>query len=77
MSADVVAELHERLRRHPADQHPLQHATAQFHLGGVLLSDGELEAAEHAFAQAAALFAARGARPEQAKALVGLGATMR
>jgi tetratricopeptide (TPR) repeat protein len=73
----VVAELRERLRRHPADQRPLQHATAQFHLGGVLLGSGALDEAETAFARAAALFAARGARPEQAKALNGLGATLR
>ncbi|MDP9385366.1 MAG: tetratricopeptide repeat protein, partial [Actinomycetota bacterium] len=77
MDADVVAELRDRLRRHPADRQPLQHATAQFHLGGVLLADGALDEAEAAFAEAAALFGARGARPEQAKALNGLGATLR
>lgn len=77
MTADVVAELRDRLRRHPADRQPLQHATAQFHLGGVLLGADALDEAEAAFAEAAALFGARGARPEQAKALNGLGATLR
>ncbi len=45
MTADVVAELRERLRRHPADRHPLQHATAQFHLGSVLLGAGDVDGA--------------------------------
>ena len=75
--ADVLAELRERLRRHPADVRPLQHATAQFHLGTVLLGDGAVDDAEAAFAEAAALFGSRGAQAEQAKALNGLGATLR
>lgn len=75
--ADIVAELRDQLRRHPADRHPLQHATAQFHLGGVLLDQGAVGEAELAFTEAAALFRARGAHPEHAKALNGLGATLR
>jgi len=74
---DGVEALRERLRQYTAERHPLQHATAQFHLGGLLLGRGELEDAEVAFAAAAALFDARGARPEGAKALNGLGATLR
>jgi len=74
---DPAEILRERLRRYAADRHPLQHATAQFHLGHVLLDRLALEEAEAAFSTAAALFAARGARPEQAKALNGLGATLR
>jgi len=74
---DPVDELRERLVRHPAERDPLQHATAHFHLGGVLLGRSDLDQAEESFAAAAALFGARGARPEQAKALNGLGATLR
>lgn len=77
MTDDVVAELRDRLRRHPAHTQPLQHATAQFHLGGVMLAEGAVDDAEAAFAEAVALFGARGARAEQAKALNGLGATLR
>lgn len=77
MHADAVEELRERLRRHTPDLHPLKHATAQFHLGGLLLAQDDLEEAETAFATAAALFGARGAQPERAKALNGLGATLR
>ena len=74
---DLLAELHDLLRRHPADERPLQHATARFHLGSVLLAAGALDDAEAAFAHAAALFEARGAQGERAKALNGLGATLR
>lgn len=77
MSSDPVEGLRESLQKHPADRDPLQHATAQFHLGGVLLDRGALDEAEDAFTAAAALFGARGARPEQAKALNGLGAALR
>jgi len=77
VDADPAHELRERLARHPAERDPLQHATAQFHLGGVLLDRLAFAEAETAFTVAAALFAARGARPEQAKALNGLGATLR
>lgn len=74
---DRMDALRRSLEEHPAARAPLLHATAQFHLGGLLLDDGSLEEAEDAFTAAAALFAARGARPEQAKALNGLGATLR
>lgn len=74
---DAVDVLREHLRRYPADRQPLQHATAQFHLGGALLQQGGLDEAEACYSIAAAVFAARGARAEQAKALNGLGATLR
>ncbi len=75
--ADTVAVLREHLRRYTVERQPLQHATAQFHLGGALLQQGELDEAEASYSIAAAVFAARGAHPEQAKALNGLGATLR
>ena len=74
---DPVAALREQAARYRPDRHPLQHATAHFHLGGLLLERGALADAETSFTTAAALFGARGARPEQAKALNGLGATLR
>jgi tetratricopeptide (TPR) repeat protein len=74
---DPADILRERLRRYAAERHPLQHATAQFHLGHVLLERDALAEAEVAFTAAAALFGARGAGPERAKALNGLGATLR
>lgn len=77
MDADPLDELRERLARHPPDRQPLQHATAQFHLGGLLLERGDLDGAELAFTEAAALFEARGAAPERGKALNGLGAVLR
>ena len=77
VDSDPAEVLRARLRNHPPDRHPLQHATAQFHLGAVLLDRGALDQAEEAFTTAAALFDARGARPEHAKALNGLGATLR
>lgn len=77
LERDPVEALRERLARYTADHHPLQHATAQFHLGNVLLEREELREAEEAFTVAAGLFGLRGAKAEQAKALNGLGATLR
>lgn len=77
LERDPVAELRERLARYTADRHPLQHATAQFHLGNLLLARDALGEAEEAFSTAAALFGLRGAKAEQAKALNGVGATLR
>jgi Flp pilus assembly protein TadD len=53
---EAVDELEERLRRHPVDRYPVQHATAQFHLGVLRARRGELDRAEAALAAAAALF---------------------
>lgn len=77
MRADPVDALRRQLERHPSEIRPLQHAVAQFHLGNALLERGDLEGAEAAFTEAAALFELRGAAPERAKALNGLGATLR
>src|SRR3954454_2544392 len=73
----AIDELRASLTRHPPQRRPLQHATAQFHLGDLLLNAGELEEAEAAYTAAAALFGARGAHSEEGKALNGLGATLR
>lgn len=53
----VVAELTERLRRHPPERYPVQHATASFHLAGVLADAGRLDEAEAAARTAGGLFA--------------------
>ncbi|HEX2031390.1 MAG TPA: tetratricopeptide repeat protein [Actinomycetota bacterium] len=72
----AVAELRERARRHPPDRYPVQHATAQFHLGAALAQDGRLDEARAALEAAAALFEAR-LPVEHAKALNSLGAVER
>lgn len=71
---DVLAE---RLERFPADRYPVQHATAQFHLGSALLQAGDAGAALRALATARDGFAVAGMRLEHAKATVMLGVGLR
>jgi tetratricopeptide (TPR) repeat protein len=73
----ALEELEERLARYPPDRYPIQHATAQFHLGLALTNLGELEGAETALVTAARLFDPERLRVEHAKALNALGATIR
>lgn len=72
-----VGELEERLRRYPAERYPVQHATAQFHLGVALAELGELEGAEAALVRAAELFDPRALSTEHGKALNALGSVLR
>ncbi len=72
---EAVAELRRRLDRHPADRYPVQHATARFHLGAMLLERNEPEAAAAELAHAIALFEKLPA--EQAKARNLWGAARR
>lgn len=72
----ILADLHDRLRRYPADRYPVQHATFRFHLGSVLAAAGRLEEAEEALATAARLFLGR-LPVEHAKAANALGAVLR
>ncbi|MDP9377644.1 MAG: tetratricopeptide repeat protein [Actinomycetota bacterium] len=74
---DAIAELEERLRRFPAKRYPVQHATAQFHLGVALVESGDLVRAEAALAAAAANFDPRALSVEHGKALNALGAVLR
>jgi tetratricopeptide (TPR) repeat protein len=73
----VIEELEQRLLRFPADRYPVQHATAQFHLGVALTNARAPEEAQPALERAIALFAEVGLEPERAKALNALGAALR
>ncbi len=70
-----IDELQDRLRRYPADRYPVQHATAQFHLGSALIGAGEPEAAMQALRTSAELFGER-LPVEQAKAKNMVGAAL-
>ncbi|MDP9401574.1 MAG: hypothetical protein M3P39_11665, partial [Actinomycetota bacterium] len=72
-----VGELEERLRRFPAQRYPVQHATAQFHLGVAHAQTGDLAGAELALATAARLFDPRALPAEHGKAMNALGAVLR
>ncbi|MPY80601.1 MAG: hypothetical protein GEV04_19560 [Actinophytocola sp.] len=76
-STDPVAELRERLTRYPAETYPVQHATAQFHLGGLLAAANRVDEARAALVRASELFGADRMPVEHAKALNGLGAVHR
>jgi tetratricopeptide (TPR) repeat protein len=76
-STSVIDSLEERVRRYPAERYPVQHATAQFHLGVALANAGRTSEAEQAL-QAAVLYFDRAVLPlEHAKALNALGAALR
>ncbi|MBW3653781.1 MAG: hypothetical protein KY433_09350 [Actinobacteria bacterium] len=72
-----LGELEERLRRYPAQRYPVQHATAQFHLGVALAGLGEFERAEAALVRAAELFDPRALTSEHGKAMNALGSVLR
>ncbi len=71
-----IDELQDRLRRYPAEHYPVQHATAQFHLGSVLINAGDPQEAARALGTAAELFGER-LPVEHAKATNMLGAALR
>lgn len=71
----AVAELRRQLERYAPDRYPMQHATAQFHLGVALLGQGQVEEATAALRIAARLF--EPAPVEHAKAVNMLGAALR
>lgn len=73
----VVAELRERLRRYPAARYPVQHATAQFHLGTALLQAGDAHEAATTLRASAAGFDPQHLPVEHAKALNMLGVALR
>src|SRR5215210_3171250 len=45
---EAISELEAGLARYPVDRYPVQHATAQFHLGVAFANAGEVERAEAA-----------------------------
>lgn len=73
----AIAELERRLDRYPAETYPVQHATAQFHLGVALTNEGRLEQAEVALASALRGFSPDGLSVERAKVRNALGAMLR
>jgi tetratricopeptide (TPR) repeat protein len=77
VSEEAIRELEGRLARYPADRYPVQHATAAYHLGVVLVDAGRHEEGELALARAAELFDPDGLRVEHATALNARGAALR
>jgi tetratricopeptide (TPR) repeat protein len=73
----VIESLEERVRRYPPERYPVQHATAQFHLGVALANAGRADAAEEALRAAVLLFDQDALPVEHAKALNALGAALR
>jgi tetratricopeptide (TPR) repeat protein len=69
--------LRSRLDRYPADRYPVQHATAQFHLGSVLLEANQMPAALEALEAAERIFAELGMQLEHAKAMMMHGVARR
>ena len=74
---DAIEELEARVAQHPAGRYPVQHATASFHLGALLVDAGRGDEAATALARSAELFGRAGLREERAKALNALGAALR
>jgi tetratricopeptide (TPR) repeat protein len=73
----VIDEFEQRVARYPAERYPVQHATAQFHLGVALTNAGAPEEGRRALERAVDLFAQAGLAAERAKALNALGAALR
>lgn len=76
-AADPIQILGERVRRHPPERYPIQHATAQFHLGQALAEAGRFAEASAALRASAGVFARAGLALEGAKATNQLGAVLR
>jgi tetratricopeptide (TPR) repeat protein len=77
LGEDAADELRSRLARHPAERYPVQHATAQFHLGVLMTNSGRLDEAASALGVAAALFNPQQLPTEHAKSLNALAAVRR
>ncbi len=73
---DVVQQLHDRIERHPPQRYPVQHATAQFHLGHALLQRNQPAAAVDALQRSLEWFP-EALEVERAKVLNLLGAALR
>jgi tetratricopeptide (TPR) repeat protein len=74
---DMIDELEERLARYPAARYPVQHATAQFHLGVALTNARQPGEGRRALERAVELFEQAAMPLEHAKALNALGAALR
>jgi tetratricopeptide (TPR) repeat protein len=75
--AGLIASLEERVRLYPPERYPVQHATAQFHLGVALANAARPDEAAQALQRAALLFDRDRLPVEHAKALNALGAALR
>lgn len=76
-ATELTGALEERLARYPADRYPIQHATAQFHLGVALIDAGRLDEARAALEAAVRIFDPGRLPVERAKAMNALGAALR
>ncbi len=74
---NTLEEFGQRLARYPAQRYPVQHATAQFHLGVLLTDAGRLDEAAEALDAATALFPPDGLPVEHAKATNARGVVFR
>ena len=74
---EAIEELERRLARFPPERYPVQHATAQFHLGVALVNAGRPAEAERALEVAAGLFAPDRLPAEHAKTTNARGAALR
>ncbi len=76
-TGNPIEVLTERVRRHPPERYPIQHATAQFHLGQALAEAERFDEASAALRASAGVFARAGLALEGAKATNQLGAVLR
>ncbi len=76
MIDDAISQLRERRDRHPPQRYPVQHATAQFHLGQALLQSGRPDDAAEAL-RASLRWFPEPLDTERAKVLNLLGAALR
>lgn len=72
-----IVDLQARLRRYDATRYPVQHATARFHLGVLLLHNGRVSDSAGSLHTAHTIFTGIGMRLEAAKALVMSGVAAR
>ncbi|MBW3664717.1 MAG: tetratricopeptide repeat protein [Actinobacteria bacterium] len=75
--AETIRQLESSVRRYSAERYPVQHATAQFHLGSAFFQVGRYDDAEAALAAAAAGFPPAELPREHGVALNALGALLR
>jgi len=72
-----IVDLEARLRRYDVTRYPVQHATARFHLGVLLLGSGRISDSAGSLRTAHEIFTGVGMRLEAAKALVMSGVAAR
>lgn len=73
----TLSALEDRLRQHPPERYPMQHATARFHQGVTLMQAGRFGEAEEALTVAAELFEIETVPAEHGATMNALGALLR